>query len=328
MLFVVAARHFLDGTKPLDCSQHISPDVSNVAPFLGCGACLRKQRKWRPLMAAIFASASVTLLTMTSRSNFEFGIHAFDSSICVECGDSEIREALERFIFPPLPRRRSSPSSPDIHLRVDKSTEGFRVLLDHKLVASVITLHDAAVAAVKALDDAVVRRMKMFRAVHAGAVLIGGSALLLPGSTHAGKSSLVAELLRRGASNFSDEYALIDNEGRVHSYPRPLLLRNGLPQPSLVLPEELNASFATCSAPVGWILALNYLPAGAWDIHQLSQAEAVMLLLRNTPHEMTQSGEMVDFFLRVAANAVCYAGQRGDVAEAATYVVDLVGRIL
>ena len=276
-------------------------------------------------MAAIFASASVTLLTMTSRCNFGFGIHAFDSSIRVECADGEICEALERFIFPPLPRR-SVPSSPDIHLRVDNCTEGFRVLLNHKLVASVITLHDAALAAVKALDDAVVRRMKIFRAVHAGAVLIGGSALLLPGSTHAGKSSLVAELLRRGASNFSDEYALIDNEGRVHSYPRPLLLRNGLPRQSLVLPEELDASFATCSASVGWILALNYVPAAAWDIHRMSQAEAAMLLLRNSPHEMAQSDEMVDFFRRVAANAVCYAGQRCDVAEAATHVIDLVGR--
>ncbi len=278
-------------------------------------------------MAAIFASASVTLLTMTSRDNFEFGIHAFDSWIHVECADSEIRDALQRYIFPPVPRKRSAPSSPDIHLRVDKGAEGFRVLLNHKVAAYAVTLHDASLAAVKALDDAVVHRMKMFRAVHAGAVLIGERALLLPGSTHAGKSSLVAELLRRGASYFSDEYALIDNQGRIHSYPRPLLLRNGRPQQSLVLPEELNASFATCPAPVGWILALDYVPGEAsWDVHEMSQGDAVMLLLRNTPHEMTQSPKMVDFFLRVGANAVCYAGQRCDVAEAATRVIDLIGR--
>ena len=263
---------------------------------------------------------------MTFRGNFEFGIHAFDSFIHVECADSEIRDALERYIFPPVPRGRSTLSSPDIHLGVDHSAEGFRVQLNHELVASSVTLHDAALAAVKALDDAVVHRMEMFRAVHAGAVLIEERALILPGSTHAGKSSLVAELLRRGASCFSDEYALIDNEGRIHSYPRPLLLRNGRPQQSLVLPEELNASFATRPAPVGWILALDYVPDKAlWDVHEMSQGEAVMLLLRNTPHEMAQSPEMVDFFLRVAANAVCYAGQRSDAAEAAIRVFDLIG---
>src|SRR5258708_7166642 len=159
-------------------------------------------------MAAIFASASVTLLTMTSSGNFEFGIDAFDSSIRVECADSEMRDVLERYLSPPVPRRRSGQTSPDIHLRVDNGAEGFRVMLNHKLAASVITLHDAALAAVKALDEAVVHRMKTFRAVHAGAVLIKGRALLIPGSTHAGKSSFVAELLRRGASHFSDEYAL------------------------------------------------------------------------------------------------------------------------
>jgi len=264
---------------------------------------------------------------MTSRDNLEFSIQAFDSFIHVECADSEIRDALERYIFPPVPRRSSAPSSPDIHLRVDHSAEGFRVLLNHKLAAFALTLHDAALAVVKALDDAVVHRMKMFRAVHSGAVLIGERALLVPGSTHAGKSSLVAELLRRGASYFSDEYALIDDEGRIHSYPRPLLLRNGSPQQSLVLPEELNASFATRPAPIGWILALDYVPGEAsWDVHEMSQGEAVMLLLRNTPHEMAQSPEMVDFFLRVAANAICYAGKRCDVAEAATRVFDLIGR--
>jgi hypothetical protein len=264
---------------------------------------------------------------MSTGANLEFGIRAFDSFIHVECADSEIRDALERYIFPPVPRRRSEPSSPDIHLRVDHGTEGFRVVLNYELAACAVTLQDAALAAVKALDDAVVQRMRTFRAVHAGAVLIGEQALILPGSTHAGKSSLVAELLRRGASCFSDEYALIDNEGRIHSYPRPLLLRNGRPQQSLVLPGELNASFATRPAPIGWILALDYVPGEAsWEVHEMSQGEAVMLLLRNTPHEMAQSPEMVNFFLRVATDAVCYAGRRSDIAEAATQVFELIGR--
>jgi hypothetical protein len=56
----------------------------------------------------------------------------------------------------------------------------------------------------------------------------------------------------------------------------------------------------------------------------MTQGEAVMLLLRNTPHEMAESPEMIDFFSRVAANAVCYSGNRCDVAEAATRVMNLV----
>lgn len=277
-------------------------------------------------MAAIFVSESDTLLTMISPGGLEFGIHAFDSSIRVECADSEIRAFLNRYLFPPIPRNDSAPSSPDISISVDRTPEGFRVLLNQELRASAVTLHDAALAAVKALDDAVVQRIKTFRAVHAGVVIIEGRALLLPGATHAGKSSLVAELLRRGASHFSDEYALIDSQGLAHPYPRPLLLRNGRPLQSLVLPQELNAAFATQPAPVAWILALDYASHHAWNVQEISQGEVVMLLLRNTPHEMAQSPEMVDYFLRMARNAVCYEGQRGDAVEAATHVLDLIRR--
>jgi hypothetical protein len=261
---------------------------------------------------------------MLTRGNIVFRICAFDSLISVECTDSVIRDALNAYLFPPLPRTASAPPSPDICLLVERVEDGFRIEIDHNFAEFASTVRDAALAAVKALDDAVVHRMKAFRAVHAGALLIDGKALLLPGSSHAGKSSLAAELLRRGASHYSDEFALIDDLGLVHSYPRPLLLRNGSPKQSLVLPEELNAGFATKPAPVGWILALDFEPGASWKIHELSQGEAVLLLLRNTPHEMGKSPEMVDFFLRVAGDAKCFVGKRGEAAEAATRILDLI----
>jgi hypothetical protein len=104
-----------------------------------------------------------------------------------------------------------------------------------------------------------------------------------------------------------------------------LLLRNGSPKQTLVLPGELNAAFAEESASVGWILAVDYNPGAGWEIEEISQGEAVMFLLRNTPHEMSESPEMVGFFTRLAANARCYAGTRGDVVEAADKILDLIG---
>ena len=111
----------------------------------------------------------------------------------------------------------------------------------------------------------------------------------------------------------------------MHSYPRPLLLRNGRPVQSLVLPEELNARFVNQPAPVGWILALDYVPGGQWEIQQLSQGGSGHAALRNTPHEMAKAPDMVDFFVRVADKAVCFEAKRGDAVEAATQVLDLVG---
>ena len=261
---------------------------------------------------------------MSSSSSYVFGIFAFDLHIRVECESEDMRNTLDRFLLPPLPRYDVHADAAHIQIQVANKPIGFDILVDGEKVSSAATLSDAALATVKALDDALVRKLETLRAVHAGAVVLNRKALLIPGSTHAGKSSLVAELLRRGAAHLSDEYALIDELGRVHSYPRPLLLRNGSPKQTLVLPGDLNANFMMESVPVGWILAVDYDPEAAWNICEISQGEAIMLLLRNTPHEMGQSPEMIDLFMRAVSDAGCYAGTRGDVVEAAGLVLDLV----
>jgi hypothetical protein len=184
---------------------------------------------------------------------------------------------------------------------------------------------DLVPALVRVLDDAVIQRLNGLRAVHAGVVLWGGRALLLPGVTHAGKSSLVAELLHRGATYFSDEYALIDSDGRVHPYARPLLLRNGHPDQVPVLARECDASTGDAPAPVGLILFLVYQPRGAWSIAEIPQSEALLGLLRNTPHTLSESPDLVRFFQGAVACATCYAGSRSDMVDAAGHVWQLCG---
>jgi hypothetical protein len=149
--------------------------------------------------------------------------------------------------------------------------------------------------------------------------------LLLPGATHAGKSSLVAELLRRGATYFSDEYALIDPQGRVHPYPRPLLLRNGCPEQFPVLAGECNAPVGDAPAPVGWILSLDYQPARTWAIEAVPQSEGLLTLLRNTPHVLADLPDIVGSFQRAVAGATCYTGRRTEAKDAADEIFRLVG---
>jgi hypothetical protein len=61
--------------------------------------------------------------------------------------------------------------------------------------------------------------------VHAGVVAWNGAAIVLPGRSMTGKTTLVAELLRAGASYLSDEYAVLDSAGRVHPFQKPLAIR-------------------------------------------------------------------------------------------------------
>ena len=62
--------------------------------------------------------------------------------------------------------------------------------------------------------------------VHAGVVGWKDRAILIPGLSHSGKTTLVERLIRAGATYYSDEYAVLDERGRVHPYPRPLGMRS------------------------------------------------------------------------------------------------------
>ena len=61
--------------------------------------------------------------------------------------------------------------------------------------------------------------------VHAGVVAFGDKAIVIPGRSFAGKTSLVAALVKAGAIYYSDEYAVLDERGRVHKYTRRLGIR-------------------------------------------------------------------------------------------------------
>ena len=50
---------------------------------------------------------------------------------------------------------------------------------------------------------------------------------MIPGATFTGKTTLVQALVEAGATYYSDEYAVLDDRGRIQPYPRPLSIRTG-----------------------------------------------------------------------------------------------------
>ncbi len=62
--------------------------------------------------------------------------------------------------------------------------------------------------------------------LHAGVVGWQGRAIVLPGRSFTGKTTLVREMLRLGATYYSDEFAVVDNSGLVHPFARPLGIRD------------------------------------------------------------------------------------------------------
>ena len=265
-----------------------------------------------------------TVSALTGPEAGEFDVHAFGCRFRLAASNPDAVEVLQRFVFPTLPRISPGVAEPDHRICLEANKGKYRLFADDAFVASAPEAKDLVVELIRVLDETIVEHLNALHAVHAGAVLWRGRVLLLPGKSHAGKSSLVAELLRQGATYFTDEYALIDRDGWVHPYPRPLLLRNGSPRQMPALAEECNARVGDTAAPVGMILFVVYSPDRAWSIEPTSQGIAFLNLLKNTPHVLTASPEMVASFQRAVADARCFAGTRGDAVEASRRILRMI----
>ena len=159
--------------------------------------------------------------------------------------------------------------------------------------------------------------------VHAGVVEWGGRALIIPGRSMSGKSSLVAALVRAGAAYYSDEFAVFDPEGGVHPYPRPLSLRGRGGAPPRKCPaEELGGRVGQHAIPADHVVAAEYHHDAEWKPRLLSAGETLLALLDNTVAVRRQPEFALPILRRVAAGATGIQGRRG---EAAIVAGELMG---
>jgi hypothetical protein len=159
-------------------------------------------------------------------------------------------------------------------------------------------------------------RQRLF--IHAGAVGWRGRAILLPGKTQTGKSTLVARLLEAGASYYSDEFALLDRNGLVHPYSRPLALRtNPEEPPPRIRNRGQEPPPIKRALPIGLIAFSQYEADGRWRPRPLSQGKAILSLLSNTLSARRRPQLAMSVLPKLVAKAPVIQGARGDAEETA-----------
>ena len=160
--------------------------------------------------------------------------------------------------------------------------------------------------------------------VHAGVVGWHGRALLFPGRSFAGKSTLVARLLAAGASYYSDEYAVLDERGRVHPFPRPLSLRIG--EGTRRLPHTAyGAALGTGPLPVGAVLVTRYRSGARWLARPLSPGEAVLALFRHTICGCRRPVQALQVLREAMLRARAFTGPRGEADQLLPTLARLAG---
>ena len=152
--------------------------------------------------------------------------------------------------------------------------------------------------------------------VHAGVVGWRGRAILIPGASHSGKTSLVAALVRAGATYYSDEYAVLDARGRVHPFSVALSLRDG-PHGEVRKrrAEALGWSSGVAPLRVGLVAITTYQPGARWRARPLSQGRAMLALLSNTVPARRRPRTALATLRKVVASAAVVKGVRGEAEQ-------------
>lgn len=173
--------------------------------------------------------------------------------------------------------------------------------LDEVLVAFRSRLHHKVAAGA---------RTRLF--VHAGVVGWHGGAIVIPGRSRSGKSSLVAALVAAGAAYYSDEYAVLDDAGFVHPFPRPLGIRDAQGRTRHVEPHSIGANVGDTALPLRFVIVAQYASGAEWRPTRLSPGETVLALLENTVAVRHRPTDTLRMLAAAVRNADALQGMRGD----------------
>jgi hypothetical protein len=161
--------------------------------------------------------------------------------------------------------------------------------------------------------------------VHAGVVGWRDHALVLPGSSFAGKTTLVAALVRAGATYYSDEYAVLDERGCVHPYARDLQMRDaGEHGQTPVAVEELGGRAGAAPLAVSHVVFTEYEESGRWYPQPVSGGMAVLEMLRHTIPVQRTPARVMATLAKMMETATALRSGRGEADETARALLDWI----
>jgi hypothetical protein len=153
--------------------------------------------------------------------------------------------------------------------------------------------------------------------LHAGVVGWNGKAIVIPARSFQGKTTLVAELIKRGAIYYSDEYAVLNEEGLVFPYPKTLSLRGIIDKYKQVesTPESMGGKIGVDPIEVGLVLLTEYNAEAEWKPEIISVGNGVLEMLAHTIPIRYKPQFSLQVLNKMANHAIIAKSKRGDAKD-------------
>jgi hypothetical protein len=194
----------------------------------------------------------------------------------------------------------------------EASPGAYDLIRDGEIIVDDLSLDVAIWWLGRDLSDLIAFRASEHIFVHAGAVAHEGKAIVLPGKTHAGKTTLVAALVRAGAVYLSDEYAPIDAAGLVHPYARPLSIRDESTAQVDHDVASLGGVAGVEPVPLGVVAVTSYREGASWEPKRISPGDGVLALMANAIPAQTRPEATLQALSRCVDGALVLRSDRGE----------------
>lgn len=150
--------------------------------------------------------------------------------------------------------------------------------------------------------------------IHAGVVGWRDKAIVMPGDSFTGKSTLVAALVKNGADYYSDDFAIINPEGHVLPFPRDISMRtnDGTYAPYQLTIEELGGAVGRRPIPVGMVLLTEYSPGKRWNPRLLTPGSGILEIIPFVLSLRPQPEFSLKVLNNVADHAIIASSPRGN----------------
>ena len=259
-------------------------------------------------------------MEMYFRETLTIAIECLGVRMAVECGPTEAGVVSAHVPFGSTPASQADASHKFIFEADGQANELFRVrrcsparaLPWQPLSTALRTLQ-------KELHICVAEYATTRVFIHAGVITWQNRTLVLPGFSHAGKSTLVWSLVQAGAVYYSDEYAVFDEHGDVHPFTLPISLRVIGGETRFVDPDRCGSG----PVPPSVIAFAKFKPGAVWMPRSLSPAESMLQLVRHSIAIRRHPTIVFPILKTISLQTQAFIGRRGEAAQILEWLFEL-----